>query len=196
MFTISRNRRSQSPKYAFLVNENARISDNTSGGCSRGVFFVNSEVGDKSLKCTTFLYRYVCGNHIVWDAGEINKYHIKHTRGAHRRFDQLIRYLLQYANGLARKDEQKIRSAKSKILGKGKQDTTDTAFGLLKRAVSLKDLCEAYDLAEQNANDDGAPNTYWGLAQGITRLSQRSPFADDRAQLDATAGKLIRIAVD
>jgi hypothetical protein len=54
--------------FIFLINERNCIRDGTDAGLSRGVFFENSEVGDKALRCTIFLYRHVCGNHIVWDA--------------------------------------------------------------------------------------------------------------------------------
>jgi len=45
--------------FAFLINEQKRIKDGTEEGLSRGIFFENSEVGDKALRCTTFLYRHV-----------------------------------------------------------------------------------------------------------------------------------------
>lgn len=36
--------------------------------------------------------------------------------------------------------------------------------------------------------------TDWEMAQGITRLSQETPFADERAKLGRVTGKVLRIA--
>jgi hypothetical protein len=50
------------------------------------------------------------------------------------------------------------------------------------------------DLAQDYDEIDGDPHTVWGMAQGITRLSQQTPHADVRDRLDRTAGKVLKIA--
>ncbi len=56
---------------------------------------------------------------------------------------------------------------------------------------SCVNLEDAFDYADFNANTDGDPTTVWGLTQGITRLSQKSPFAEERTKLDRTAEKVL-----
>ena len=70
----------------------------------------------------------------------------------------------------------------------------DTIFRRVQNFISLERLDDAFDLADINHDLDGDPLTAWGLAQGITRLSQTTPFADERAKLDRAAGKALRIA--
>jgi hypothetical protein len=42
-------------------------------------------------------------------------------------------------------------------------------------------------------DQDGDPNTVWGMVQGVTRYSQSLPHADKRTELDRAAGKLMQI---
>jgi len=67
-------------------------------------------------------------------------------------------------------------------------------FKLLTKTLSLEQLKAAFDLAEFNYQVEGDPFTAWGMAQGISRLSQSTPYMDERTQLDRAAGKVLRIA--
>ena len=54
--------------------------------------------------------------------------------------------------------------------------------------LSQKQAAEAYTLAEQHEPN---PRSVWGYSQGLTRLSQRTPWQDGRFALDRAAGRLI-----
>ena len=54
--------------------------------------------------------------------------------------------------------------------------------------VSQKQAAEAYTLAEQHEPN---PRSVWGYAQGLTRLSQRTPWQDGRYVLDRAASRLL-----
>ena len=54
--------------------------------------------------------------------------------------------------------------------------------------VSQKHAAEAYTLAEQYETN---PRSVWGYVQGLTRLSQRTPWQDGRFGLDRAAGRLL-----
>ncbi len=156
--------------FAFLINEKNRISDGTDQGLSRGVFFENSEVGDKSLRCTTFLYRHVCGNHIVWDASNVIKLSIRHVGKAREKFSDFILDLKKYANAGASRDEAKIKKAKTRSIAATKEDVLSKLFKLLNQNISLEQLDTAFDLVEDHYRIDGDPHSFWGMAQGITRF--------------------------
>lgn len=180
--------------FVFLVNEQRRIDDGTDEGLSRGVFFENSEVGGKSLRCTTFLYRHVCGNHIVWGASNVINLKIRHIGKARERFSSFVLNLQKYADAAASRDESKIKKAQSSSIGATKEETLNRLFRSLNQQIPLEQLGEAFDLAEEYHHIDGDPHTPWGMAQGITRLSQKTPFADERARLDRGAGKVLQIS--
>ena len=63
-----------------------------------------------------------------------------------------------------------------------------------KHILSRSAATEAYQLAEENSDVDGDPRTAWGLAQGVTRLSQAQPNASARVALDRAAGKVLEVA--
>ncbi len=179
--------------FAFLINEKNRIEDGTEHGLSRGVFFENSEVGDRSLRCTTFLYRHVCGNHIVWDASNVAKLSIRHVGKVHKKFTDFLIDLKKYTNSGAKGDEKKIQSYKKKKIASTKEDVINKLFRQLYKNVTAEQLEQAYDLTEANQPVDGDPNTVWGMTQGLSRLSQNTSFTDERTNLDRAAGKILRI---
>jgi hypothetical protein len=54
--------------------------------------------------------------------------------------------------------------------------------------VSQAQAAEAYTLAEQHETN---PRSVWGYVQGLTRLSQRTPWQDGRFALDRAASRLL-----
>jgi hypothetical protein len=176
--------------FVFMINEDRRIDDGSPGGLSRGFFLSNSEVGKAAFRLTTFYYRHVCGNHIVWDASGVQELAIRHVGKADERFGQELQLeLRKYADTGALIEEQKIRKARDFLLGHKKDEVIDLIFQ--KGLLSRKRATEAYEIAEKN---DEKPETAWGLASGITRISQLSAYTDQRVELDKTAGKVIELA--
>ena len=62
----------------------------------------------------------------------------------------------------------------------------DTAVQRLE--LSRKHADEAYTLAERFESN---PRSVWGYVQGLTRLSQRTPWQDGRFNLDRAASRLL-----
>ena len=54
--------------------------------------------------------------------------------------------------------------------------------------LSRKQAAEAYTLAEQYETN---PRSVWGYVQGLTRLSQHTPWQDGRFALDQAASRLL-----
>jgi hypothetical protein len=181
--------------FAFMVNEDRRISDGTAEGLSRGFFCWNSEVGASSFGIMTFLYRNVCGNHIVWGASGVNELRIRHVGNADdKAFGALQGELVRYADSSASDEEAKIEAAKRYELGQTKDEVLDKVFGFRLASLSREKIGQGYELAAAHADLDGSPRSAWGLAQGLTRLSQTLPYADARVALDRAAGKVLQIA--
>ena len=114
--------------FAFLVNSDRVITAAGRLPCSRGAFFSNSEVGDKSFRLTRFLMNAVCGNHVVWGASDIASVAIRHVGTApERAWHQLSAKLTQYANEGTSDETLKIESSKRRfLLGEsGKDEVLD-----------------------------------------------------------------------
>lgn len=180
--------------FVFMVNEEAGIDDGTGHQLGRGFFVFNSEVGAMSLGVMSFLYDSVCGNHIVWNVKDVKEVRLAHRgKGLNQRaFGQLTMSLTKYANESANETEAKILEARKMVIAATKDDVLDALFGKVPN-LSMKVLDEAYDAAEQSPRY-GAPNTVWGMVNGLTEVSQKSGHTDERVKIDRAAGELARMA--
>ncbi len=176
--------------FAFVVNENAVIREpGNESGLRRGVIVQNSEVGASALKLTRFLFRDICSNFIIWGASQVLEIKVRHIGNARDRWHGYNAELRRYLNQGAEQDEAKISAARTVKIGDTKEQVLDRLFGMKSVLLSRKILEAGYDAV--NREQDGDPNTVWGIVQGLTRHSQTLPYADARAAVDTAAGKLM-----
>lgn len=185
--------------FTFLVDAEHRIDDGSDEGLGRGFFCINSEVGQSAFKLITFYYRYICGNHIVWGAQNVQQVKIIHKGlPAHNWANSLRIELTRYANASVSSDQLKIEQAKTLDLGGTKEEVLDFLFAKRNLGIGKKDLESAYMIAETNydlePSSNGNPNTVWGMVNGITQHSQSKDYADERTKLDIAAGKILEMA--
>ena len=83
-------------------------------------------------------------------------------------------------------DRTLLLRATTQELGTTRDAVLDTAVQRLD--LSQKQAAEAYTLAEQHETN---PRSVWGYVQGLTRLSQRTPWQDGRFALDRAASRLL-----
>ena len=83
-------------------------------------------------------------------------------------------------------DRAILLRATSQELGPTRETVIETATDRLE--LSRKHALDAYDLAEQHESN---PRSIWGYVQGLTRLSQRTPWQDGRFVLDRAASRLL-----
>ena len=182
--------------FCFMINENYTIEEpGNPDGLARGFFVRNSEVGAAALTLTTFLYRHVCSNHIVWDAKDIMTVRVRHVGEAAstKWIYQMRAAISKYSQRSAAEDQAKIVKARGFIIADKAEGVLDRLFKL---DVGSRKMLEAAMVACAQNPSDGDPKSAWGMAQGITRLSQSSEYTDDRAQIDRAANKVLRMAWD
>jgi hypothetical protein len=83
-------------------------------------------------------------------------------------------------------DRLVLLRAQSQELGSNRAAVIDTAVQRLE--LSRKHADEAYTLAETFESN---PRSVWGYVQGLTRLSQSTPWQDGRFNLDRAASRLL-----
>ena len=178
--------------FAFVRNKSAVIREpGNPDGLQRGVIVENSEVGACSLRMTRFLYREMCGNHIIWGASNVLEISLRHVGDIRSRFSAYAAAIRKYAESSVSDEEAQIASSKTRLIAKTKEEVLDMLFG--KRLnIPRKTLEAGYDACKPD--QDGDPNTVWGIVQGLTRHSQTLPYADQRTTVDRAAGKLLTIA--
>lgn len=181
--------------FAFLVNEELRIKDGSKDGMSRGFFVWNSEVGASSFGIMTFLYKHVCGNHIVWGAENVTETRIRHVGKANEKsFGQLEAEVVKFSEQSASDEEKRIKSARKFLLGDDKDKVLDAVFKLGIAGLGKQSIAASYQLAEENRDEYGDPRSVWGMVNGITHFSQDTPYTDARVTLDRAAGRLLQVA--
>lgn len=186
--------------FVFMVNNNFRVNEpGNPAGLGRGFFVENSEVGASKLRISTFLYRDMCSNHLIWGAKDLTEIALRHVGNVADRvggiMDGLEVTLTRYANESVSDLEAQIKLAKTTLIAADKDKVLDKLFEKLKGSkITRNQLDRAYDSAEKNAETDGNPRSVWGMAQGITRISQEEKFADVRMGMDRAAGRLVDMA--
>lgn len=176
--------------FAFIRHTERTLDEpGNPGGLQRGLIAENSEVGGGSLKLTRFLYREMCGNHIIWGASDVVELKARHVGNVRDKFALWKAEVVKYLDESASDDEAKIARAKTVRIGATKEQVLDALFGKRSIDLSRKVLDAGYDACQPDV--DGDPRTPWGFAQGLTRYSQTHQHADKRTDIDRAAGRLL-----
>src|SRR5262245_51042559 len=176
--------------FLFVVDGNRDLddpTDRTHAGLFRGFILRNSDVGAAALTLDVFLFRVVCGNHLIWGFQHVAGFRRRHVGASIQ--DAWTTSLNDVRTALdadTADDRTKVLRAMSQELGPTRDAVIETAVQRLD--VSQKQAGEAYTLAEQFETN---PRSVWGYVQGLTRLSQRTPWQDGRFTLDRAAGRLL-----
>lgn len=175
--------------FAFIRHQNRPIAEAGSPEpLYRGLIVENSEVGASKLRLTRFLYREMCGNHIIWGAEKVTELALRHVGTIREQLQSWGVEITKYLDASATGTELAIARAKSVTIAKTKDEVLDLLFG---RRLNLtrKALEGGYDACLPD--QDGDPRTAWGMVQGLTRYSQTTPYADERTAIDRNAGRIM-----
>lgn len=178
--------------FVFMVNEEHSVEvDGAKLG--RGFFCWNSETGNSTFGLTTFLYNYVCANHIVWGAEHVNEINIYHRNHADYYFNgRAVPTLEKFVrdSSLGKEIKTMVKATRARELG---DDLENVIKRLSPGRFTKSEIENAWSAAEdQNEN----PRSVWGLVQGLTSIAQDIPFQDKRVNLERRAGKLLDIAAN
>ena len=153
----------------------------------RGFYTWNSEVGSQVFGLSTFLYRYVCDNRIIWGATDVRELRIRHTSGAPDRFAyEGQQYLNRYADESTARIIEQVQAAKAKELDvpKGKDGISQW---LQQRGFTKTESVGADNAREQ----DGGGRSVWDVINGVTAYARSISHTDARVALESKAGKLM-----
>ncbi len=155
-----------------------------------GFFLWNSEVGRRSVGVQTFWFQAVCQNHIVWDAVEVVDFARKHTANVHGAIAEIRTHIERLVERRdARRDQfaAVIRKAMGTELGADAEDVLQT---LGKHGISRTLAKHALDRARQSGRF-----TIFSVVDALTRAAGRYEFIGDRTEVEATASRLLALAV-
>lgn len=164
------------------------VGSGDSGAMYRGIMIRNSEVGASSVVIETVLYRYICGNHMIWGAIYDSRFRRRHigTKVTREVVREIGIVAQKWADASVARDNAVIRSLIDNEIAHTKEAVIDE---LRKMKFSKDDAETAYAMCEQH--ERVSPRTYWGIAQGATRASQTSGYQDERYMLDKLAADVM-----
>lgn len=155
----------------------------------RGFIAWNSEVGAATFGLTTFLYRYVCDNRIIFNATNVTELKIRHTGGAPERFAyEGARYLRRYAEETTAPITDAIRKAKAFELPEAEKPGKGWESWLTSRGFTNAIAKEAVKNAKA---EEGEARSLWDIVNGITAYARQTPHTDERVKLETAAGNLL-----
>ncbi len=176
--------------FLFLVDGNRDLddpTDSTHAGLFRGFILRNSDVGAAALTLDLFLFRAVCMNHVVWGFRHVAGFRRRHVGASiQEAWTASLDAVCTALDADASADRALLQRSITLELGPTRDAVLDTVVQRLD--VSRKQATEAYMLAEQYESN---PRSVWGYVQGLTRLSQRTPWQDGRFALDQAASRLL-----
>jgi Domain of unknown function (DUF932) len=176
--------------FLFLVDGNRALDDPTDctdAGLFRGFILRNSDVGAAALTLDLFLFRAVCANHVVWGFQHVAGFRRRHVGASiQEAWTNSLDGVRAALDADTDHDRALILRAITQELGATRDAVLEAVVQRLD--LSQKQAAEAYTLAEAHEPN---PRSVWGYAQGLTRLSQRTPWQDGRFVLDRAASRLI-----
>lgn len=176
--------------WVFLADEHNRIElpnrrNGKTGSLARGFFVWNSEVGSTTFGIGTFLFDYMCGNHIIWGAEEYQELRIRHTSGAPDRWIEQARPAIeQMSKSSAVGITEALRLAQQKRV-----ENVDE-FLLHRFTKSQTSAIKAAHMADEQRPIE----TLWDAATGITAYAREIQHTNDRVSLEREAGKVLKLA--
>jgi hypothetical protein len=159
-----------------------------SGNMYRGLLIRNSEVGAASLIIEQILLRGICGNHLLIGAAIDRSFKRRHIgvdtlRDTIREIGQIA---YRWTQRSVQDDVSLVRRLIDHQLAETKAGVVDELRAM---GATEEQATRAYDVCERT--EVVAPTSYWGVAQGLTRLSQGDDgavYQDSRFELDRLAG--------
>jgi hypothetical protein len=176
--------------FLFLVDGNRDLDDPTDAsrsGLFRGFILRNSDVGAAALTLDVFLFRVVCGNHIIWGFQHVAGFRRRHVGASIQdAWTESLTTVRAALDADTSADRTMLLRASAQEIAPTRDEVIDVVTTRLN--LPQKHADEAYALAEQHEEN---PRSVWGYVQGLTRLSQRTPWQDGRFTLDRAASRLL-----
>ena len=177
--------------FLFLVDGNRDLDDPTDAshaGLFRGFILRNSDVGAAALTLDVFLFRAVCGESHHLGLSARGRLPAPARGGVDSGRVDAPRLRASARPSTPTRPPIAPCSCGPRPRSSVRRATRCSTRSLQRLDLSQKQAAEAYTLAEQHETN---PRSVWGYVQGLTRLSQRTPWQDGRFALDRAASRLL-----
>lgn len=188
------NYRGDRDSYVLRIDGGSIVNDPSlqggDGAMYRGLIIRNSETGMCSISVEPFLFRWICGNHtiggLVMDK-TFRRRHVGKDKITRETMNEIARLAWKWTQRSAAQDEAVIQTLIDHEIAVTREGVIDA---LRKLGATKDQATEAYDAC--TIHETASPRSFWGLAQGLTRISQASGYQDERLELDQLAAEVLR----
>jgi hypothetical protein len=175
--------------FLILIDGNRDLDDpaDRDGGLHRGFILRNSDVGAAALTLDLFLFRRVCANHLIWGFHHLVSLRRRHVGTSMEiACGESLEAITRALDADTASDRNLLHRANTIELGSTTEAVIETASN--RAGLPRKQAAEAFELAERHERN---PRSVWGFVQGLTMLSQRSGWQDQRFALDRAASRFL-----
>lgn len=150
----------------------------------------NSEVTARTLGFSSCLYRFICGNHMVWGTRDLVEMSARHVGSPQKVIDN-FKLVLQGYEGYRNVQVEISKARISQAMRKTFADTREKIAERLESYMTRKEANAVLPFIESPVAYPKAPNSVWGVANGMTLYSQTVPYQDRRLEIDQAAGRMM-----
>lgn len=178
--------------FLFLVDEDDRFDDGSPEGLARGFWVSNSEVGYRAITFSSFLYRFICANHLVWGANVRRSFRQIHVGENGHDFLRELPVWINELRGQEGRDRD-VAIVRAAIAA----SFAETEEAAVERLVSMREPAAFATRAVELAKEDGYVNplSCYGIVQGMTAAARDSEFAEGRVAIEERAGRVLELAL-
>jgi hypothetical protein len=182
--------RSDRDSFSFFYGDRSP-GDDGFGGLRKGIVVFNSEVGAKSFGFSTFFFREMCSNFLVWDATGVQARRSRHTSAVRDVVREFREELKEAGATLTTRELDAFERARTtRFVPAGSGEREEAVRRLVRDfRMAEADAIEAADLVRSPENP--GEFTAWGVANGITSAAKALPYAGDRAEFSQIAGAVL-----
>ena len=186
--------RSDRDSFAFFYGDKSP-GDDGFGGLRKGVAVFNSEVGAKCFGFSTFYFREMCANFLIWDATGVKARRARHTGSVVGVVREFREELQEIGAALTTRELDAFEIARTTRFVPEGPGEREAAVQRLVREFKLPeaDAMEVADLVR--APENPGTFSYWGVANGITSASKSLAYAGDRSDMSEVAGRVLNVAL-
>lgn len=186
--------RSDRDSFAFFYGDKVP-GDDGFGGLRKGIVVYNSEVGAKSFGFSTFYFREMCANFLIWDATGVKARRARHTGAVVGVVRELRGELQETGAVLTTRELDRFEVARTMRFVPEGVGEAEQAIQRLTREFHMaeSEAIQSVDLVR--APENPGEFTVWGVANGITSAAKGLAYADDRTDMSAVAGNVLSAAL-
>ena len=182
--------RSDRDMFAFFYSDQ-EPGDDGFGGLRKGVMVFNSEVGAKSFGFSTFFFRDMCSNYLIWDATGIKSRRVRHMGTVKEVVREFHEDLVRIGTTITTAEYDAFQRAKETRFVPVGPNEDELAVKRLNTQfkVSQADAREIVHIARSPENPGDL--SVWGVVNGITSAAKSGTHAESRQRISSLAGRVL-----